>query len=82
MKWKTISALFQIFFLCFVKNFSWLFFSFQKCEIFLSAITLALHSRGQHAFFSFTADSIHILPDMLFHPHLHLMHPVNIEDKK
>lgn len=70
------------FFLCFVKNFSWLFFPSRSVKFFLSAIMLALHSRGQHAFFSFTADSTHILPDMLFHPHLHLLHPVNMKDKK
>lgn len=82
-KWKAISILFQTFFLCFVKNFSWLFFfPSRSANFFLSAIMLALHSRGQHAFFSFTADSIHILPAMLFHPHLHLLHPENIKDKK
>lgn len=59
-------------------NFSLL----RSTNFFMSAIMLALHSRGQHEFFSFTADSIYILPDMLFHPHLHLLYPVNIKDKK
>lgn len=59
-----------------------IFFPSRSANFFLSAIMLALHSRGQHAFFSFTADSIHILPAMLFHPHLHLLHPENIKDKK
>ena len=58
------------------------YFFLRSANFFMSTIMLALHSRGQHAFFSFTADSIHILPDVLFHLHLHLLHLVNIKDKK
>lgn len=84
MPWNRKQYLFFFrFFLVLREEFSFVFFFFQKCKLLpVSDYACFTQWRTACIFFSFTADSIHILPDMLFHPHLHLLNPANIKDKK